>query len=305
MKIIQHALCFVLICLLSACVNGPQPEQPIENYSYPLALNNSWLYSLTTRNLNCSLLVADDSTYVPLTDTSNTLFYLNVIDTVLVSVDRLDSVLLDTITFVLKDTVTGGTDANTGSRYLWYQNKSDGLYLYAHVYNSFDVYPKLANGTLYEFGGKAFAGIRDLLSPAMDWGVKPFSKKVNSAWDPTIEQPPKKTLQYPFQIGSIWDLRTDPLHLARTYVGKEDIICPAGTFSCYKIKRLWDLSLVGNWDASIEGYEWVSPVYGLVKTAITARGMLVYDGLGRLIGKFDRTGEAILIGYQIINTASD
>lgn len=272
---------FGMLCL--TCLAFPlfffscnNPSAPVtEDFSYPLRLGNKWEYTYTMTGINYRVPISD-SVFVP-KDTQ--VSFGSSKD--FVSVDRVDSTSFPVVTFVIRDSsvVLGDTQSSVQNiaEKSWYRNTADGLYNYAIEFAGGPLAsPKraAAAGVVYRFKGRLFSSPGEITN-FIAGDLSPFSaKRIAASAGIIAYDPPRVIYRFPYKAGTIWDFNnniTDSIRVAKQYINKESITTPAGTFECYKVKCLWDWNYDGTWDSGTEGYDWVSPVYGLVKRQIVMR----------------------------------
>jgi hypothetical protein len=260
-------LTFLSFSLLFFSCNNP--STPIaDDFSYPLRVGNKWEYSHTMVGINYKVLL-NDSVFVP-KDTQASLGS----STDFVSVDRVDSTSLPVVTFVIRDSSVASGETNSSVGHSWYRNSTDGLYKYAIDFaGGPQASPKVAAAAkvLYRFKGREFSSPREINEFIMNGFSSYSAKRLAAPVGMTVFDPSQLAYQYPYKSGALWDFITDSIRIANQYVDKESMSTPAGTFQCYKVKRLWDWNHDGIWDTGYEGNDWISPTYGLVKRQLIIR----------------------------------
>jgi hypothetical protein len=302
-------LSFLLIPLFFFSCNNP--STPVtEDFSYPLRLGNKWEYAHSATGINYRVPI-NDSVFVP-KDTQLSLGS----STDFVSVDRVDSTSLPVVTVVIRDSSVTPGDTQLPVQNIaensWYRNTADGLFKYAIEFAGGPLAsPKRAAAArvFYRFKGRLFSSPREISDFIMNDFPAFSAKRLAAQAAMTVLDPPQLAFQYPYKAGALWNFNyniTDSVRIAKQYVNKESITTPAGTFECYKVKWLWDWNHDGIWDTDWEGYDWVSPMYGLVKRQIVWRDFEETSidpndptNTITVIAKFDWVEEYTLIGMNM------
>jgi len=242
---ISVSLIFLLVFLFISCDKENEKD---DNIIYPLAVGNVWEYS---RDFN--LYYYSDSLESP--QYYDTTTYSSDVSVVVTK----KTVFFDTLeTYELISTENQGT--NTYIQTGYYNNEKDGLYEYAYIFGGgAHGLVKLRLGNTIRFKDLTFNSFYEL-SEYLQL-ITPIHKiKYNSVHfgEPRsiiisdsiyFEDPPLKTLQYPLEIGNQWTYRKsgDPWRIDKKVNNMENIIVPAGEFSCFTIQWLYDLDADGAW----------------------------------------------------------
>jgi len=256
------------ILIVGFLICGCEPEDPQDDFIYPLAVGNSWEYHR-------------EWTQYFYTDTSEAKQYddtLRYCSDISVSIPG-KLTLKDSIeTYEMIATeVVDTTDFNpvqnqtTGIKY--YKNNSDGLYIYA-----FDraggwlVFPKRKATKSVCFKDLEFRSFRELSHYIQQ--LIPTSRILGDSIH--FEEPPVKTLQYPLRVGDRWTYRSahDPWRMDRVVEKKKKMELEIGPFDCYQVKFLYDMDHDGEWDEDIWITDYISNE-GLIRRQVTVQGVTV------------------------------
>jgi len=276
-KINKVSFLFLIFVFLFGCKKD-NPTGPLaEDFSFPLKIGNNWQYARTFSPFN----VRGDTTG----------FNIDTIIANLASeIVRRDTLPNSLETFVLHTTETVENLSFEFESESYYENQTDGLFLYAHS-NPVDILLKSAVKKQLLFQGRYFKNIREILL----FIERAVVNNITTADTLIIEDPPLKSLEYPLEIGSQWIFSANNFSTTEKKVlGKEKVETPAGDFDCIKIQ--W----INNLDTDIEVFDFICSK-GLVKRSLIAKDIRITtpdnpDGIGVL---FDIKDELELINFNL------
>ncbi len=257
---------------------------PEEQFSYPVDVSNYWKYDHVMRFFSLdSILNIPDS----------------IVNTVHVEVagKYLLNDTLDTYEFV--EYVTS-PNANVTTSITFFTNENDGFYYHGNRGGGVSLPVKGSNKV--RFQNMLFDNIPELFDYFIGFETTQFSFNIKTDTifpQDTIylEDPPVKSLAYPLEADSEWVYRAEsPIgKMEKKVFAKETITVPPGSFSCYKIKIIYEDSALSS---KIEYFDYISSV-GLVRRVISFDGLELTDDQGNVIGTFDVTDEINLSDYFV------
>ncbi len=251
----------LIIFILPTIFNCTKNPVGVTQYNwYPLAVGNTWEYSRFYAAINIQ---SDTACPLPLAET--------LFSTGKVEVTKVDTLLDSIPVFELLKTIKDSLQSYSGLEY--YNNLYDGLYYYAYSYPIFLPPLQDSYGKLLYFEGKNFTSIREIIL----W-LENISFVSSSESDTSYYLPPRKSIQYPLQIGSQWTYSNDVDfgRIDKKVISYEIVQVPAGNFGCYKIQWLYDLNNDDNWESDIEIFDYVHSLVnsiGVVKRSILLKNI--------------------------------
>jgi len=283
MKFFQCLIIISLSLFLYLCVGNVAPFSDNDN-SYPLKIGNTWEYS---RQFNfTNFRDPNGNPAIPW-------FNISIQANVLVTAERLDTLLTSHLVVVLKEIYTEAGQTIEGEAF--YANQEDGLYFYAYNGQSM-VNPKSGFGNKIFFKGVYFNHI----SEVTDFIEKKFYNSKTNSDSIIYEIPPLLSLKYPLQVGDQWIYRTwcNPWRIDKKVAGKENISVPCGYYETYKIQWMLDIWNDGNRDKDIEFFDYICRE-GLVKRTVLFKDMFAVDENNNPLGIFDALDEMELTNYNL------
>lgn len=253
------------------------------SWVYPLAIGNTWEYS----KVLVMTIITPDTMELPEHDT--------VYGTSHLEVASLDSLSDSLVAYRIHATLT--QDSSTYDSDTWFNNVDDGLFVYAYQgTGSYAIPYKIRPGMSFTLLGRQFNSIDEILAII----ERTLVPSLISSGRGDLEDPPVKSLQYPLTIGSQWTRRTtgNPWRIDKRVTGQEQIEVPAGQFSAFRIRWLYDLDADGNWDDEVTIVDHIADV-GLVKRVISITGIEITSPWGDSAGYSDFTEVIQLTGHNI------
>lgn len=254
-----------------------------EEFIYPLKIGNKWSYSREYSIFN----FRPDTIDIWRPDTT--------LSTSEIEIVRVDTLYDSIKTYVFHESlIEEGYNPYESESY--YNNKVDGMYLYAYYGPGF-VLPKPRAKTKIYFKGRCFNNVREVALFVENAIPIRYSRSDSIIY----EHPPLLSLQYPLKIGSQWVYRMpdNPWAIDKKVLAKEDVRVPAGKFKCYKIQWLFDIDGNGAWDSDIEFFDYIS-TKGLVRRSILFKDLVVTgEESPEPIGMVDMKDEAQLIEVHL------
>lgn len=287
MSRIKYILLSLIVIINLSCIFNDDDDE--DDFIYPLNIGNIWEYS---RQWN--LYYYSDSFEEK--EYSDTLTYSSEI-----SVSITDKVTLNNDIDTYKMVGIENDGINNSEEIYYYKNNEDGLYIYAYQAGGPVVLPKINPVSYIQFKGMQFNNFNEL-SKYVQSLTPIYRVQYDSLY---IEDPPRKTIHYPIEIGKQWTYRQagDPWKMDRIVTSRVDIKIDIGTFDCYTIKFIYDLNNDEIWDDDIWIMDYVSQ-QGLIKREIYVLGMIETtvtnpEGTGR---RFDAIDKYTLTDYELENT---
>ncbi len=253
-KALRLCVALLLLSLTIGC-NDETPTGPIlGDFVYPVQVGQVWQYSGSFYSFN----MMPESLSVCCFDSISSASTVEVTH---------GTRLGDTLSVYCFQETLVQEDMRTYQSWYYFNNRSDGLYCYAHGGTSARMQPRkaLPSRNQLVFHGKPLDEIKRLMgSPLFSLS----SQMTETDSITTIEDPPVQSLRYPLTAGSEWLVKAVPevLSIKKGVIDRVQIRVPAGFFTCARIQWLYDLGSDGSWDADIEVYDYVSQI-GLVKRA--------------------------------------
>lgn len=240
-------------------------------FTYPLAVGLRWIYWHEIHSY------ADSPQSDPMyRDTGRAAVGIVATTTLFDSLDVYDFHIIEQV----------GVEYHTCHFYL--NNTEDGLYTYGYTDPS-SIAPRREvdpDGTAFVFGGRSFASPAHLFAFLRGESTDPAAKRPGPTADGYL---PTESYAYPLRPGHQWTYRyyTDdgyPFRIDKKVIGRQRVTVPAGTFDCFVIQWFWDFDEDGQWEAGIDGYDYVA-TQGLVKREffVGKVGVVTYehpDGTG-------------------------
>lgn len=170
-----------------------------------------------------------------------------------------------------------GAESYSGHVYL--NNTEDGLYTYDYTILT-NIAPRPVVGPTFTFAGCTFDSPAQLFAFLRAETIDAFQKRPGPPpdWDA-----PTKSFAYPLRLGHQWTYRfvtSDgyPWRIDKKVIRRAQLTVPAGVFDCFVIQWFWDINNDGEWDAGIDGYDYLAPE-GLVKREfyVGKVGVTTYD----------------------------
>jgi hypothetical protein len=247
-----------------------QPTESGSNYtSYPLEVGNYWEYF-----------------------TTNTLTGETV--RVHVQIDRRELLKNSLDTYVFKIS----SSPNQAFSEEYYTQKTGGLYCVA--YNNTgaapNVQPKLKSKTYLRFRNRIYTDIAELLEDISP-GQRNMMFRI-MADSLNYESEPVCVLKYPLYLNSQWIYRSAPWRIEKRVEQSGDISVPAGDFSGYIIRWLYDINNDRVWDDDIYIIDFVAGE-GLIQREVFIFDIIATDEDGHEIARYDFYEKSILTNYYI------
>jgi hypothetical protein len=266
----KHYLKIFLMLLVStaiylSCSDSSNPGMPLpfsDDFTYPLEVGSKWSYDREWSNFN----FRPDSagTSFPFTDTT---LYAKVE----IFVDR-EEILMDSIntSVVITKDIENSTSFTSSH---FYQNTDEGLFILAYDRGGSSIsYPKMISnfsddlsiGNLESF--LRISSLHGILDP------------VNQHASDTLryEDPPVQSFKYPLKKDLEWTYRSNNFMISKKVIGTEKVTVPAGSFDCWKIQWIYDLSNAGFNIGNVTLYDYVSSK-GLVKRTLLIKDARISD----------------------------
>lgn len=268
-----------LVIFSAACTWGPNSG---DKFEYPLAVGHQWEYDRTFSTLSYN---SDSLAWV--TDYA-------ISSTIVVTIESMTT-LSDTIPVYVLEEILTESEYRVFESTSYYNNLADGLYFYAYR-NGGWASPKALPKEKYILGGREFGSIGEIT----DFIVNSIPEQLVVNQSVIIESPPLQSIRSPLRIGAQWVYRTagNPWRYEKRVVSEETIEVPAGKFRCYKIQWLIDVSDKGEWDESIQFYDFVSTI-GLVKRSVRFVDMVRRNEQADSLGLFDGLDESVLTATNV------
>lgn len=274
----------VLLAVVVGCSSDDPTGPAVKDFVYPLKIGNKWQYS---REVGLFNFRPDTAGVVP-PDTAR------VLSTSTVEILRTET-LHDTIeTSVFQERLVEGSFTFQSQSY--FNNRADGLYFYAYRGVGY-VIPLSRRASSISFKGRDFGSVSEVIS--FIEGSIGIPEVGNDSL--LFEDPPLRSLAYPFVIGLQWVYREPgkPWRIDKRILGIETVRVPAGAFACYKIQWLMDISNDGDWDDEIEFFDYISRE-GLVRRSLLVKDLVVTGPQGpEPIGKVDLREESKLTDVHL------
>jgi hypothetical protein len=272
--LIVQILILTVLCIIGCDNDNNNPNM---NFTYPLAVGNSWQYDLIFTEENDSLAASSGL--------KDTVFF----STGLVEIITKE-IIFDTLeVYNLATTLAEHGNEICSNQY--YNNEDTGLMNYGYHGVSMITPKKDEDAVFISFDNKQFNNVREVFR-YIERGIE-----IDYARGDSIYYDPVKCLEYPLEEGNQWVYRTsdNPWKVDKTIIGQESVEVPAGEFDCWKIHWTYPES---DWDDNIFFYDYVSQE-GLVKRFIELRNMESVDEDGDVIGYFNATEEKYLTDFHI------
>jgi len=174
---------------------------------------------------------------------------------------------------------------------IYYGQDDDGLYEHGYEGSATLSMPKglparEGQGGIY-FKGMYFNNMNELFRLFQEALPGPYLYRVDSTQQ-IIEDPPLEVLRYPLEQGTTWTFREAhyPWRIDKRVVGEEEVVVPAGTFMCSKIRWLYDIDGNDEWDTDIFIEDFIGKE-GLIQREITVLGMIIPNALSERMGYMD------------------
>jgi len=269
-------LSILLISVLScSLIDNPVGHNEYD-FIYPIEIGYKWEYSKELSPIN----------FRP--DTLNIPSYLDTTATVIINIERKETIF-DTIqTYVFHEVLTEGNEQYEDEKY--YNNLDDGLYYYAYRGGGYMTPKSNSRGKIF-FKGRSFNSIREITS----FIEEALPNKFTISDTLIYEIPPIQSIKYPLETGSQWIIRQsgNPWRMDKKVLGKETVKVPAGNFNCYKIQWLYDIDNNGEWDNDIIFYDYIC-YKGLIRRYILIKDMEWRGENNEYLGLFDFKDESVL-----------
>jgi hypothetical protein len=281
-------LLIVSTAIYISCSDSSNPgfANPMnDDFIYPLKVGNKWNYQKEWSRYNFR---PDSSS--PGVIMNDTTFF----STIEVSITRIDTIADTLETFVLY--ASEQMDNQTFTSGYNYNNTDDGLFIYAYRGGTSSlVYPKKQANLKYKYGEYGSLISNEIPSFLIDPIFQLYELSADSIG---IENPPVKTLSYPFKINNEWTYRNTFLRINKKVVSKEIVNISAGQYECYKVQWLYDFSNSGEWSENIQIFDYISSI-GLIKRIFLFKDVTISttsnpNGFGLMDGK----EEMILTGIN-------
>jgi hypothetical protein len=195
-------------------------------------------------------------------------------DSIRLEVMRMDNETCGVATYLLHSRLVTQESGQYDS-YFWNRNESDGLYQYGYIVrtstNVDPSPPRFENHRKIRFKGFLFDDPKNISEFFISQPCSIIERD-----SIVLEVPPIRTLAYPFEFGTEWDMRAagEPFRIGRKIRGKLLTGTPAGTFLCWLIDYRWDIDDDGIWDQDMSGADFISEEIGLVRREFH---MTLYD----------------------------
>ncbi len=128
-----------------------------------------------------------------------------------------------------------------GPSIIWVNNTPEGMFEYAYEGGSSQMQPlKIASGTPRYAIGPWQSGSMLGLFEAVRFGQPPQGAQIGDSFQ--IENPPRKVLAYPLEVGAEWmAVDYDNLRIDKKVTDEVEITVPAGTFTAYEVEWTYTL----------------------------------------------------------------
>jgi hypothetical protein len=254
--------------------------QERKGFTFPLKVGNRWEY---VRKLSYTNFRPDSI--------ANSLK-----DTLLVSPLIKEIVMTETLKDSI-DTYVFHERSNNNDRIYeadtYYHETETGLYLIAY-HHSGELSLKPSNTGQLSFKGMYFNSVNEIF----DWidELSAAAKIVSDSLYYEYHWP--ISLKYPLDIGMQWTYRPE-IRIDKKVEGVEKIHVPAGTFTCYKIRWLYDMDQNGVWDDNLTITDYICSK-GLISRYIQAKNVSYYiEDYSDPAGIYDIAEEYHLVSYSL------
>lgn len=270
--------CIVLISF-SSCSDNSQSGNDItynENFQYPYSLNSFWYY--TTKNAVINIR-PDSLKRIYSSDTSTGYGISGFIN---------DSVIDNKNVRILKNEYS--LDGHSAIVREYYEQTDSGLIRLASLSNGSNLGPFRGNIN-YFINGNYYRSLNEILFS--------FQNDLMSN-DSTVKLdiPPVKTLKYPLEINSEWELIDNGfVRIIKRYTGFELINISGKNFYCMKVGRSYYFS-GGLPDENFVTTDYFSPE-GIVRRDLLIKNISVTNEFGTILGYIDLTEKTTVNLYSI------
>jgi len=290
MKTCISLLLISVSIITTGCIFGnDNNDNTNKPFTFPLKVGNRWEYSGELKYFNFN----PDTMAVAFGDT---LYKSTIVQEIVRTETLLDSI----DTYVFHDTNTY-EDYGVFESNAYYHEKKTGLYRIAYDRGGKLNLKPVVNEKFY-FKGRCFSSVAEITA----WlqCALPRMKIVSDSL--IYEYFTRHCLKYPLEVGSQWIYLNKPWGIDKRVEGKEKVIVPAGTFTCYKIRRLYDIDGDEEWDEDIESIEYICSK-GLVKRYFLMKGIvhssIFYKNVSTTypdtLYTFDSSEEYLLTDYSL------
>ena len=236
---------FAMLPILLSCSKNsiPPNQESIEDFTFPLSINNRWEYLREERFYNCR----GDSVFISFFHDPR---ILN-IEHKITGTEVFDDTITTYIMSEKLDFISFPENLCTFETDVYYTNAKDGLYEYAYRTRS-------RCNSSGEYPGKAtcFSTIWDISRFPLEF----IGLSASFSGDDTVANRihPRKHVPYPLEIGQEWLLVESPIRILKKVVNIENVKVQAGEFQCYKIQSFFDFDNDGEWDQNTEFFEYLA-----------------------------------------------
>ena len=256
MKSFIALLLISLSIITCGCIfSNDNNENTKKSFTFPLKVGNRWEYSGELKFFNFN----PDTMAVAFGDTLHK-------STIIQEIVRTETLLDSIDTYVFHETHTyenyGVFETNA-----YYHEKETGLYRVAYDRGSKLSLKPAVKEKIY-FKGRCFSSVSEITAWIQD--MLPRAKTVSDSL--IYEYFTRQSLKYPLEEGSQWVYHNSNWRIDKRVEGKEKVIVPAGTFTCYKIRWLYDFDGDEEWDDDIGMTDYICSK-GLVRRYLLIEGI--------------------------------
>ena len=200
--------------------------------------------------------------------------------------------------FVFEEHTADLSSGTIDSSWTYYHHADSGLFLLGYEGSCNATPTRRVVEYDYRFNGYEFDRIEDLLRLIRaDFAVG--VRSATASVGPIIEDPPKRAIEYPIEVGSRWTFRKgDPWPMEKEVLGYQVLTVPAGKFGAYEIRTYYDADNDGAWDDNFIRLDYFAE-QGMVKRSITLLDLELRDPLGNLIVIVDVYITYELVAYEV------
>ena len=278
-----------LICILfilMSCSDDKNSTKSSGRIFYPLSVGNTWTYYLES-----DFVIKDSENAIPVPMASD--YHIKIITNNKITLH--DSIKV----YELKSEERLEQDSLTFHSYAYYNEDIYGLYQHAYLGTSHG-FPKQIHNKTISFKGLRFSSAEHLARYFINLPARITNHVLSDSL--YYENPPLRVLKYPLEQDDEWIFREpeNPWAISKKVISENTTInVTGGTFECYEIQVLFDLSDDGQWDDDIEYYEYYNSK-GLIKKDMRFYGLIYTDiNFPEPLGSFDLIQVMQLVEYEI------
>lgn len=268
-----YALIIMSFFYFSGCQDNNNAKL---NFEFPLTVGAQWTYQRIQQSTNFS------------SDSLKNIYSTNDTSETTVKVSSIVTLRDSVKTVVLKN----------GRYAVYYQARDDGLYeiAYQNAGAGLPVLPKQSEPVQIKLNNRTFKNVAEL-SRALQSPLSVLKIKSDSL---LFDDPPAKTLQYPFQLEAQWTYRKkyDPFLIDKRVMDVKTLRIESGSFLCYHIKWLYDFDNDGVTDDNVYLDDYISKE-GLIERDITVLNIKITNTEGQELGTHDYFDHYKLIDFSL------